>query len=125
MLSAQPAVQSGHLSRGVTEFIVGSDASIDDDFIDRLDHRVRKNAHLFTYLILGVLMMNALRRSGISGYRVIVLSFVICALYAGSDEVHQLFVQGRGAEVKDVVIDSVGALLGIGLYSLMAKVGKR
>ena len=34
-------------------------------------------------------------------------------LYAISDEVHQLFVPGRGGQVKDIVIDSAGAIVGI------------
>ena len=32
---------------------------------------------------------------------------------ARSDEFHQLFVPGRGAQVKDVLIDTAGAIVGI------------
>ena len=38
---------------------------------------------------------------------------MFCSLYAISDEVHQLFVPGRGAQVKDVFIDIAGAAVGI------------
>lgn len=34
--------------------------------------------------------------------------------YAISDEVHQLFVPGRGRQVKDVIIDSAGAGVRVG-----------
>ena len=69
-------------------------------------------------------MINALRRSGVYGYRSIVLVLLICVLYAISDEVHQLFVPDRGGEVKDIIIDSVGATVGIGVYLLTSSVGK-
>lgn len=124
MLSSQPAYQSNDLSKGLTEFIVKTVEKVaSKDVIDigRLNHIARKNAHFFTYLILGVLVMNAMRRSGMSGYNVLVLSVCICVLYAISDEVHQLFVPGRGAQVKDVLIDSAGATVGVSIYSSMAR----
>ncbi|WP_431191604.1 VanZ family protein [Peribacillus frigoritolerans] len=40
------------------------------------------------------------------------LAILIYALYAISDEVHQLFVIGRGPQVKDVLIDSAEAIVG-------------
>lgn len=127
-LSSQPAHQSNHLSRGVTEFIVEiveKVTSKDGIDISRLNHMARKNAHFFTYLILGILVMNTMRRSGMSGYKVLALSIGICVLFAGSDEVHQLFVLGRGAQIKDVLIDSAGAIVGVILYSLMAGMTKQ
>ena len=48
-----------------------------------------------------------------SGLKVILLAFLICGLYAISDEIHQLYVQGRSGQVSDVLIDSSGALVGI------------
>ncbi len=70
-------------------------------------------------------MLNALRRSGIRGFRGFILSLVFCILYAISDEVHQLFVPGRGAQVSDVLIDSLGAFLGIGMYKMVRKIKKK
>ena len=35
------------------------------------------------------------------------------ALYAASDEIHQLFVPGRAGRFTDVLIDSAGAILGV------------
>ena len=38
---------------------------------------------------------------------------VICAsIYAISDEVHQIFIDGRSCELRDLAIDTVGAILG-------------
>ena len=41
----------------------------------------------------------------------LLLSMVICIIYASLDETHQLFVYGRTAQVLDVLIDSVGSLI--------------
>jgi VanZ family protein len=62
-----------------------------------------------------MLMINALNSHGIDGYRRILIALGVCMLYAASDEVHQIFIPGRGAQVKDVLIDSAGAFVGIGI----------
>ncbi|WNF36648.1 VanZ family protein [Bacillaceae bacterium IKA-2] len=126
-LSHQPATQSNDLSTGITELIVKTvenfAPNIDFD-IRSFNHMVRKNAHFIAYLVLGVLMINALRTSGVRGYRSIVLALGICVLYAISDEVHQLFIPGRSGEIRDVIIDSAGTTVGIGLYLLIGKILK-
>lgn len=75
---------------------------------------------------MGILVINVFKRSGIKIFKGIMLSLVFCILYAISDELHQLFVPGRGAQVKDVVIDSSGAVVGIGVYvaAIKSKVRK-
>jgi VanZ family protein len=127
-LSSQPAAQSDGLSKKVTKMMIKTveriapsgvgDQSV-DDLVEKFNHIVRKNAHFFAYLVLGTLMVNLLRRVGIKGFKVFFLALAICILYAISDEVHQLFVPGRGAQVKDVLIDSAGAMVGVGLYAVV------
>ena len=65
--------------------------------------------------------MNALMRSGVIGFKAFIFSLMFCILYAISDELHQLFVPGRGAQVKDVLIDSFGSFVGIGFYEMVSK----
>nr|MCR4673483.1 VanZ family protein [Lachnospiraceae bacterium] len=50
----------------------------------------------------------------------ILIPWLLCAIYAASDELHQTFVQGRSGQVSDVCLDSIGALVGvvIGLFIL-------
>ncbi|SNT30381.1 VanZ like family protein [Anaerovirgula multivorans] len=127
-LSAQPAVQSNNLSKGITEVIVetvGRVAPNDSFDISRLNHLIRKNAHFFAYLVLGILVMNAMKRSGIDGFKRLILSLGICVLYAVSDEVHQLFVPGRSGQVKDVFIDSAGAVVGIVVSLGLSRIKKK
>lgn len=86
----------------------------------------RKYAHLFIYMFLGILLKNAMTYSGIYGIHGIVIAFLICFIFAVSDEIHQLYVPGRTALVMDVVIDSIGAFIGITIYTIIdALCGKR
>ena len=126
--SSQPADDSKELSTGVTEVIlsvVEAVAPHSDFFMENLHHFVRKNAHFLIYFILGMLVLRALRLSEIRGKKGIVLALTICIVYAISDELHQLFVPGRGAQVKDVIIDSTGALVGIIVYSSLRGIGRK
>ncbi len=126
-LSHQPATVSNEISTGVTEIvvkIVGKVIPYGNFDIGSFNHIIRKNAHFFAYLVLGILVINALRKSGVHGYRSIVIALVICVLYAVTDEVHQLFIPGRSGELRDVLIDSAGASVGIGVYLLIFRVVK-
>ena len=71
---------------------------------------VRKIAHITEYLILGLLMFNALKQFNILN---IYYAIILCVLYSCTDEFHQLFIDGRSAEIKDVLIDSFGSLTSI------------
>ena len=127
-LSHQPATESNQLSTGITEMVVNFIEKVAPNWdvdIRSFNHIVRKNAHFFAYLVLGILVINALRRSGVVGIRSMILALLICILYAISDEVHQLFVPGRGAQIRDVIIDSAGATVGIGVYLLLGRVVMR
>jgi VanZ family protein len=127
-LSSQVAEQSDQLSTGITEVIVDIVENVippADLDINEWNHIIRKCTHFFVYLILGILVLNALRRSGAAEIRSVVMALGICILYAISDEVHQLFVNGRGAQVTDVLINSAGIGVGIGIYLLAGKIGKR
>ncbi|MFC0560849.1 VanZ family protein [Halalkalibacter alkalisediminis] len=69
--------------------------------------------------------MNALRRSRVYGKHGMGTAFFICVLYAISAEVHHLFIPGRSKEVRDVLIDSSGALVGLGFICLLVGLVRR
>lgn len=120
-LSNQPATASNAMSTGLTEVIVQfieGVTPVQDFDMEAFNHIVRKNAHFFAYFILGLLVLNALKRDQIRK-KEFGFALLICVLYATSDEVHQLFVPGRGAQIKDVLIDSSGAIVGISLYTFI------
>lgn len=47
------------------------------------------------------------------------LPWFIAALYAASDEIHQLFVPGRSGQLSDVILDSAGALAGVAAFTVL------
>lgn len=51
----------------------------------------------------------------------ILLILLICALYGISDKLHLLFVPGRLRQIRDVIIDSIGVITGIALFSIVSE----
>ncbi len=108
------AGSSGHSFRLVMfliSFIREREISLTFDTLDSVNLILRKVAHISEYAILALLAAryiqfgaSQLKRSTIFG------SFVICVVYASIDELHQRFVPGRTGAVRDVLIDSTGAL---------------
>lgn len=80
---------------------------------------VRKAAHMTEYAFLGLALILHVRTIGLRKQiqRPRLLAFLIGVLYAASDELHQVFVPGRSGEMKDVLLDSMGVLLGLILFS--------
>lgn len=77
---------------------------------------IRKIAHITEYLILGFLTFNLLKQYSVTNiYYAIGLSI----LYSCTDEFHQLFINGRSGSIRDVLIDSIGILIGTYLYKLL------
>jgi VanZ family protein len=121
-LSSQQAADSNQLSTGITKFIMDLISGIFPGLspqVQWLNHIVRKNAHFIAYLILGLLQVNALYLNGKRGRQAFVLALLISFLYAASDEFHQTFVPGRSGELRDVLIDTAGAITGIVTYMLV------
>ena len=91
---------------------------------------IRKVAHFCVYTLLGFLVYLLLGRGyDMAAKKAWPAAIIWCMLYAASDEVHQLFVAGRSGMVKDVFIDTAGALCGIGaawlICTLIAVLKKR
>lgn len=85
----------------------------------------RKAAHFIEYALLLGLWWRALA-SKLTGRRALVVALAITILYAGSDELHQTFVNGRAGRPLDVGIDAAGALTAAALIvraRLSRKVG--
>lgn len=77
---------------------------------------VRKIAHITEYLILGFLMFNLLKQYSVTN---IYYAIILCILYSCTDEFHQLFINGRSGSFRDVLIDTIGILLGTYLYKIL------
>ena len=113
----QKAADSTELSDGLLfDIIKFFSINASDKAIAFLSIFIRKVAHFSVYAVLGVsTYMLVVTNFGLNGKKAFFTALIVCVLYAATDEVHQLFVAGRSGEVKDVLIDSTGALFGISL----------
>lgn len=84
---------------------------------------VRKAGHVTEYAVLALLILRALRiLRGSAGagwsWSLALWALGASAAYGATDEFHQYFVPSRGPSVRDVLIDSCGAALGLVLAFL-------
>ena len=88
---------------------------------------IRKLAHVFEYAILAALLYRLVRPPAQNGWhpRSAFTSILAGAVYAASDELHQLFVPGRLASVRDWAIDMVGIVLGTSALYLFTRFSSR
>ncbi|QQK80360.1 VanZ family protein [Salicibibacter cibi] len=122
--SHQSGEASSSLSGGVTEVAYRWSqrlipfVTIDFETFHTL---IRKAAHVAVYVVFGIFAVHALRVSTTAGRmrRIVLWAWLLCVCYAITDEVHQLFIPGRSAEVSDVVLDSIGAIVGISVYVIV------
>ena len=92
-----------------------------DLIIEENTHLIRKTTHFTIYLILGLLVFNLYKDLwGITPTSVI-FAIILCFTYSITDEIHQLFIDGRSGEVLDVLIDTAGASIGILIYYFIAR----
>jgi len=113
--------QSTETSKGMVEDILDiflPEEEITPQLVAKVQIPVRKLAHFAIYMLLGFCLANAfratLRIKLIFNY---IFSMITAVIYAGLDEFHQSFTN-RAASIKDVLIDSGGALFGILLFAL-------
>ena len=114
---------SGQTIRVVLSAVPGFEEQPEEvkvNIIEKLQFIVRKSAHFIGYMILGILDSGLILYYGNINKKYL-LAFLICVIYAISDEIHQLFVPGRSGQVRDVLIDSAGSLLGIILVMAFEK----
>jgi hypothetical protein len=79
------------------------------------DFVLRKIAHVTIFALLWLALARA------TDWRRPFAAAVIAILYAGSDEFHQSFVDGRHGTPVDVAIDAVGIALAALAYALAAR----
>lgn len=89
--------------------------------LEDVDRIFRKVAHVVEYLVLAVLLCLALSEYNLSLNKILLISFIVCLLYSVSDEAHQLLVSGRSGEIRDIIIDNVGCIIGLLGYRLLKR----
>ncbi len=132
--SAQTAAESSVISGGFSKLILSifyppfkelSELG-QNEIIGAISTVVRKGAHFSVYGLLGFsAQMTMISYIKIPFWLRNAAAFSICVLYAATDEIHQLFVSGRSGEVRDVLIDSCGALMFIMIGIAVMIINKR
>ncbi len=135
-LSSQPAdesnVTSGEFAYRVLNAVSPSFRALSEDekleIVESTQKIFRKGAHLSIYALLGFLIC-LLIMSDCGVKRSLLIAPFAAALYAVTDELHQLFVAGRTGLLGDVAIDFLGAvcgaLLAAAILKLIAKIRRR
>ena len=127
--SNQDSKTSGGISQKVTEFIIKFIPSIQqkeenqrEEVIDIIESVIRKIAHFSIYTLVGFLLMSLMSTYKIKEINQIGTSLIIGVIYASTDEIHQAFIPGRGPQVTDVILDSMGVLTGIFISFLFIEI---
>ena len=118
LFSNQVATNSSALSGSVVETIKPWFQSIPESILTFL---TRKSAHIGLYFVLGLITYSIAVEYRWRAKQQIMYSWLFVIGYAVADEIHQLFVPGRSGEVRDVLIDSLAGLVGIGLHWWLIK----
>ena len=135
-MSAQDGTESSGESLGVTRFVCSvfvSDwdnlpAEEQDAVIEKAHGLIRVGAHFAEYAVLGFLLLLMAYelykdKSSLDAQKYF-LVWLAGVIYAVSDEIHQIFVPGRACELKDVIIDAAGVLLGLAVAEVCRRIIK-
>ena len=122
-MSNQPANISKELSKNIENLlnrtpIIGNILS---DILNSPNSQfiVRKSAHFILFCLLSILCFIVIYEIKKSVKISTLVSFSITFIYACTDEIHQLFIPGRESQIKDVLIDSIGAIIGLIVINLI------
>ncbi len=125
--SSQNGEESEKTSTGLAVFVLrllvpgfdGMSSAEQAAYFDGLTFFVRKAAHFTEFAMLGAslrLLFHALALR-----RATWIAWGAGTLYACTDELHQVFVDGRGPMLQDVCIDSAGVLAAALLVTLLLR----
>jgi VanZ family protein len=81
-----------------------------------------KLEHFSAFFILAVLLNLTLlfqKKSEFLFKYAVILTILICMFYGAFDEIHQLIIPGRSADIRDWIADSSGVLLGVFILNLL------
>ena len=115
-LGSLDLMSAEHTSRFIVPFLRWLKPDISPEALASIHFIVRKCAHLGEYAVLALLLLRAaifmtnLKRSPAILY---VSVWIACLFVATTDEFHQTFVPSREGCLRDVFIDSSGAVIGM------------
>lgn len=128
--SSQNREESASLSRGLVGKIVavivklvGGIEEEKKEIVHLLHNFIRSAAHFIIFAFLGVssvimflLNLNRTEKT------VFFTALAFCFVYACSDEIHQIFVEGRAFQFTDIIIDTLGSACGIAIIAFLKRI---
>lgn len=94
-------------------------------FAAKVDHPIRKLAHATEYAVFAMLLCGVWYDRRRKKRHMAWQAWGMAAGYAATDEFHQLFVPGRSGQIKDVLLDSCGACVGVLLVLFALAIGQK
>lgn len=131
IFSSQNGNISGDTSRGFTRKIVeilridkNLSESEKEELIENSQFVIRKLAHFTIYTLAGINIFGFFNTFDMKMKNKIIFALFTGAVYAVSDEFHQMFSGERTASIRDVCIDSCGVFFGVLIFIFVKKILK-
>ena len=111
-LESTDLFSSQHTGGFLYALLTAAFGEIDPNHFELIHHLLRKTGHFAGYGILSFLFFRALRNTVTSNQMYLWFSSVaLTALVAAADEWHQSFIPSRTGSVRDVLLDTTGAVV--------------
>ncbi len=127
--SADNGADSENISEKVTDKVIefseninNKETIVTEETYLEIHKVVRKIGHIVEFALLGALTFLLAKSYNLSLKMSVFISLTYCSLFAVSDELHQLFVDGRDGSILDVMIDFFGSVLGVGVFWVKGKI---
>ncbi len=131
IFSNQNGNLSGSTSRGFTKKIIEIlriDRNLSEcekeNLIESCQYIIRKTAHFSIYAIAGINIFGFFNTFDMKMKNKIICALFTGAVYAMTDEFHQMFSGERTASIRDVCIDSCGVFFGVLIFIFVKKILK-
>ena len=126
-LSGQNGIESESTSYRIVSIIVSiftkiTNIQLTNKSVDNLTFVIRKIAHFTLYFIGTIPIFLLFETYNINKMRMYIYTLLFCTLYACSDEVHQIFSQGRNGNVIDILIDALGSVFGMIFVGIVSNI---
>ena len=130
--SAMPADLSKEESGRIVTWVMQTFDFLQPLGREKVSFFVRKTAHFTEYMVLGAVLLPAVKEwlpavpeSRIVSRKMCLAAWLTGTLYAVTDEIHQYFVPGRSCELRDMCIDSAGVFTGVLIAALILRKRRR
>ena len=122
-LASTDLMSAEHTSRFIVPILRWLKPDISLETLASIHFIIRKCTHLAEYAILALLLLRAICMTNLKRLALMLYAtvWIVCSLVAFTDEFHQTFVISRGPSVRDVMIDSAGAIFGLLIGAIFAR----